>query len=262
MRCFALLAVGGCGLSTLDLHETCDLEVELSVAEAVPGEEVVISGGPQTATYDSHVEVGGLPAVVVDVDRNGACGACETCRVDAGCLVCGTCLGTDLEEADRIACFGDPFEGTEGVCGECEESLVFVVPDLPAGPTTLVVVNATGISDPIPFTIAASATPTADTFETGSTTDTVDTGSTMLPTADTADTADTSGTADTFDTADTIDTVDTTDTIDTTDTAATAWTADTVDTTDTADTVDTVDTVDTADTVDTGPTGSTADTGA
>jgi len=234
--------LAGCGLSTLDQHETCDLEVELSTLTAEPGDELVLTGGPQTAAYDTRVEVGGLPATVLDVDRNSSCGSCETCRAEAECLVCGTCLGTTLEEVDRIACFGDPFEGTEGVCGECEESVRFVVPDLPAGATTVVVLNGNGSSPPLPLEIVAADAPTdtVDTFDTSPTPDT------SVPTGDTATdkgttTIDTT-TVDTSTTADTTDTAgpDTAD--DTAATAATAATADTVDTADTADTNDTADT--------------------
>jgi hypothetical protein len=239
----ALLA--GCTSANFDPFESCELELVPAVASARAGDEVVLGGGPLTAAYDTRVEVGGVPAEVVSVERSAECSTCETCRLEADCLICGTCLGAELDEARRVECFGDPFEGTEGVCGECEESLAFVVPPLPAGPTTVVVINGAGTSGALPFEILGDAGATADTApstaDTGGATVTVPTGTMPGPTGDTAATASTGSTADTGLAA--------------TDTGLTATTADTAATGDTSATADTAATATTGDTSATGDTG-------
>lgn len=243
------------------------------MTEAAPGDTVVLAGGPQTRAFDTRVEVGGLPAEVVAVERSSECSACETCRVEAECLTCGYCAGEGLADARRIECFGDPFEATEGLCGACVESVSFIVPALPPGPTTVMVLNANGASEPYPLVVTAAEPlpPTADTgVSTGDTaTPSTPTGDTGTPATTTGDTQAAS-TGATADTAMTADTATPSLTVDTTDTAATADTglptADTglpLDTTDTGLPVDTTDTglpLDTADTAlppDTGPTGDT-----
>jgi len=235
------LGLTGCGVAAIDQFETCELDVTLEVASAAPGQEVVLLGGPQTSPYDTRVEVGGVPAEVVGIERNAACSTCETCRTDAECLVCGTCLGAALDDANRVACFGDPFEGTKGICGDCEEQVAFVVPQLPAGPTTIVVLNRNGASAPLAFAIEGATSSTADTASTLTDTAPPTPTPTDVPTADTgaATTGDTGASVDTgAGTADTATaTADTAvDTGPTGDTAATGATADTAPTADTADT--------------------------
>lgn len=262
----ALVALTGCGPSLLDQHETCELELSTEAPEAAPGDTVVLTGGPQTRAYDTRVEVGGIPAEVVEVTRSTECSSCDDCRVEAECLACGYCAGEILEETRRAQCFGDPFAGTGGVCGDCVETVSFVMPELPPGPTTVVVLNANGASEPQAFVVRATeptvptaetglAGPTGDTAITPTTPPTGDTGPTVpSPTGGTgratADTGLLTGDTGGFATGDTGTTttppLDTADTAPTADTAspATGTTADTGPTADTApppptDTVDT-----------------------
>lgn len=82
------------------------------------------------------MELAGLRAEVLDIERTAECGRCSTCRQEAGC---DTCLACD-------AC--------ADVCADCVESLVFEVPvDAPSGPTSVTIFNAQGGSRPTPFTV-------------------------------------------------------------------------------------------------------------
>ena len=161
----ALLALAGCNPVAIDVFETCEIEVAPSAVAGAPGDVVVLSGGPQTTHFDTRIEVGGIPAAVLDVVRNSDCETCEECRIEAGCVVCGTCLGTEIDDpTTRESCFGDPFDdASPGACGRCEESVSFVVPALAPGPTTVVVINAHGASAPFPFEIVGGDTGQSDT---------------------------------------------------------------------------------------------------
>lgn len=148
MRRLLIVAVGiaamfGCATSTTTSSGRCELDLELSPARGRPGEEITASGGPFTANpYDQLVRVGGVTATVIDARRDD-CDTCDTCREDAGCTACGRCT----------AC--------TSVCDTCTSTVTFLVPDLPAGPTTVRIVDGFGTSEPAPFTVRRRSDDTA-----------------------------------------------------------------------------------------------------
>lgn len=136
----------------------CTLTVELDPDAAFPGELVEATGGPWTVPFDTRVELAGLRAEVIDIERTSECGRCATCRSEArcdDCLACSDC--TD-------------------VCAECVETLVFEVPpDAPAGPTSVVVFNRQGGSRPTDFTVLGDDGSDTDTDDTDTDDDDTDT---------------------------------------------------------------------------------------
>ena len=125
------LAFGtACVTSTPSVSVTCLIEGACSSETAAPGQLVTFRGTPLTAPEDTWISVGGVPAEVVDVDRQN-CTICDACKLSeaATCHGCGTCA----------AC--------EESCASCEETLTFLVPDAPPGPQPVVVVNAYGATD-------------------------------------------------------------------------------------------------------------------
>lgn len=167
-RALLLVLATGCGVPSGDVYEVCTIDAALEPSTALPGETVAVSGGPFSAELvrDTKVEVGGVPAVVVSVERNDACAECDTCRDEAGCPPCGLCNGRLLTQDRRRECFGDPLAAPplEGDCSRCEQSMAFEVPaGAPTGPTTVWIVTRDGSSDPIPFVVAGPAPTTGDT---------------------------------------------------------------------------------------------------
>ncbi|MEQ1568977.1 MAG: hypothetical protein ABMA64_25285 [Myxococcota bacterium] len=154
-----VLVVGwhaGCGATALDEFEVCSLDLAPSAAAGAPGEEIVLAGGPMSEVRDTRVEVGGHPAVVTAVTREG-CDACDSCRLEAECAPCGLCNGIALAPDRRLECFGDPLAdpAVAGLCAACTESLTFQVPaDAPVGPTSVLVINENGQSPSIPFEVS------------------------------------------------------------------------------------------------------------
>jgi hypothetical protein len=250
MRLLPLLLVA-CNATVVDEYEICSLEVTLEPASGAPGATIVVTGTPFTEVRDTRVEVGGVRAevsLVLRADRNVCedfvcvtsedcggcsdeatcedgqcvappsdyyCGLCDLCRADAGCAPCGICEGLEFEPSVRTECFGDPLGATPvlGACDQCVETIEFVVPQVPAGLTSVLVLNRNGQSEATPFEVLPGPDPTGDTGDT-------ETGDTETGAPPTGDTGDTDETGDT-DTGDT----DTGDTV--TNTAETAETADT-----------------------------------
>ncbi len=165
------LFLAACAPTTQSFYYQCALDVETDPVSAAVGDEVVIFGGPMTERYDTLVQVGGITAELVDVAREG-CDECDACQADAGCLACTACLDC----ADS--------------CASCEQTATFIVPEIAAGATTVVVTNGFGASPAVAFEVLPAGQDTGDTGDT----------------ADTADTADTGATTDTGDTSDTLDT--------------------------------------------------------
>ena len=86
------------------------------------------------------MRVGGETAELVDVDRpQPGCSTCDGCRLDEGCGVCDTC-GACAE-----------------ACTACEETVTFIVPELPEGESPVSIINAYGNSPPLPLQILPSA---------------------------------------------------------------------------------------------------------
>lgn len=137
----------------------CTLDVELDPVAAAPGEVVTAFGGPWTEVPDTRVEVAGLRATVLGIDRSSECARCADCREDAGCDDCRAC------------------EACLDACADCVEALTFEVPaEAPAGRTGVTVFNRQGGSRPAPFTVLGN-----DDTDTDSDTDTDTDSDTDLP---------------------------------------------------------------------------------
>lgn len=123
----------------------CDLAFTAPTVGAAPGTEVQLVGGPLTEPYDTILRVSGVDAVVQDVERD--CAACDECRAEAGCVSCGACT-----------------KSCDETCAtECVETLTFVVPEVEAGPTAIVVLNSWGVSPAVPFEVLAAVPPATST---------------------------------------------------------------------------------------------------
>lgn len=178
MIALGLLLLGACDEPVDVILETCSVDAALSSTEGAPGDEIVISGGPFSAGYDTTVRVGGVPADVLSVDRE-ECALCDECVASAGCNPCGTC--SDCAE----------------LCDLCVETTTFAVPDVAAGPTTVVLVNLWGSTEALPFTVLGGGdTDDTDPGDTDTGIPDTDTGAPDTDTGTPADT-DTGTPADT-----------------------------------------------------------------
>ena len=130
-----LWMIFACTTTTSSVSLTCDLSAPVLVPASAPtGATVVATTGPLTESWDTSVAVGGVAASQVVVGREG-CEECDSCREAAVCNVCGEC-------AD---CATD--------CSTCVETVSFVVPDVPAGSTTLTITNLHAASAPVAFAV-------------------------------------------------------------------------------------------------------------
>jgi hypothetical protein len=159
------------------VYEQCTVAVTLSPESGSAGAFVVATGGPFGDAFDNHVQLDGIRADIVSIDRNpvtdtggepvdaGACDACDDCRErHAGrCNVC------------RVK------------CSSCVETLTFEVPAKQVGTTSVVVTNRWGTSEPVDFTVLGGATGTGSP----GTADTSTGGTGTLGTAQTGDTGST-----------------------------------------------------------------------
>ena len=177
-----LLALfAGCDTVADNDFATCSVTVAISPFEAQPGSEVSLVGWPITEPYDSAVYLNGTRATVLSTTPSAVV-TCQECRTENECSMCSECF----------AC-----------ASACEGTLVFEVPELAAGPTTVVLGNRWGQSRALAFTVLE---PTGDTGDTGDTdsgdTDSGDTDSGDTDSDDT-DSEDTdSGSADSDSTED------------------------------------------------------------
>lgn len=145
-----LLCGPGCATTTTYLADRCDVTLaEISPAEAAPGAEIKVSAGPLTRSWDTSVLVGGVSAVIADLEREG-CDSCDVCRAQADCNACDDC-----DDCDALCAL------------ECDEALTFIVPELPAGLHALQLINGHGSSAGLSFTVLPSATPDTGTPDTG-----------------------------------------------------------------------------------------------
>lgn len=163
--CGVLAACGG--TDALDIYEVCAIDVTLEPTSGAPGTEISVVGTPLTEVRDTRLLVGGVRATVTSVVRE-SCDTCDICRVYSSCPPCGICLGlgTGLEQAglDRVQCFGDPLADPPviGDCAACVETMTFVVPDVTAGPTSVLIMNRNGQSEAVAFEVLPGATDTAE----------------------------------------------------------------------------------------------------
>jgi hypothetical protein len=140
------LAFVGCNAETVGLAYRCDVAIEeVAPTSAYPGDAVALTGKPFTTSWDTAVYVGGTRAAVEDVNRD-TCEECDACVADAECLLdtCGDCDACDT------------------LCQACVERTTFVVPDVPAGETSVRVLNSHGESDPAIFVVLAKVIDTGD----------------------------------------------------------------------------------------------------
>ena len=129
--CFTLTA---CETTTSDTLTTCEVAISLDVEHGLPGDEVTAVGTPLSTTYDSIISFDGSAAEILDVSRED-CALCDTCREENACAPCGAC----------IPCLAQ--------CNLCDESISFVIPQVPTGDTTVTLINAFGTSLAVPFQI-------------------------------------------------------------------------------------------------------------
>lgn len=151
----AWAALIGCNPDILEQYRVCLVTGDPMPAEAAPGDVVLLRGAPMSEPFDTVVRVGGVVAEVMSVERDG-CTACDACRAEEGCSSCGPCPDCDAD------------------CGGCEQALSFLVPDIPGGPTVIMVYNQHGTSAPIPFQVWREPD-TGLTPDTGADTDEPDT---------------------------------------------------------------------------------------
>lgn len=145
-----LLCGPGCATTTTYLADRCDVSLaELSPAEAAPGAAVKVSAGPLTRSWDTSVLVGGVSAVITDLERDG-CDSCDLCRAQADCNACDDC-----DDCDALCAL------------ECDEALTFIVPELPAGVHALQLINGHGSSAGLSFTVLPGASLDTGTPDSG-----------------------------------------------------------------------------------------------
>lgn len=147
-----------CTTSSTPLAARCDVEIQQpSPAVASPGQAVSLSARPLTSTWDTAVFVGDQRASGVEVSREG-CTSCDSCRELVECSACGDC------------------DTCDALCEEeCQETILFEVPDLADGSWELRVYNAYGNGGPTLLEVQSGGTDTG-TGDTG----TGDTGTSKL----------------------------------------------------------------------------------
>jgi hypothetical protein len=100
----------------------------------MPGDTLVLTGGPQSERFDTVVRIGDVQADVISVSRQDCtiCDACQATECVSLCRSCSQCAPS---------------------CETCEEELTVTIPELAAGPADVVVTNRFGISSPLPVNV-------------------------------------------------------------------------------------------------------------
>ncbi len=134
---FLLMA---CGTATFDIVEDCDvLTSAISPDAGEPGTQVAAVVSPVTTHWDTAVYLDGVRAEVSEITRTN-CETCDACREEQGCVACNDC------------------DACDALCKErCVESVVFTVPDMPAGDASVVIYNNHGTSNPVSFTVEGTS---------------------------------------------------------------------------------------------------------
>ncbi len=125
MLLFVALLLGCTETETLTFDQ-CEVQASLQPAEALPGDEVVLTGGPFTEPYDTVVQVDGVDGEVLMVERTD-CERCDDCLVDWDCGPCMSC------EHD-----------CDDLCADCVETTSFTVPEVEVGARWVVLTNRYG----------------------------------------------------------------------------------------------------------------------
>lgn len=128
----------GCTETETTTFDQCQVQAMLEPATAGVGEEVVLTGGPFTEPYDTVVQVGGADAQVLEVERTD-CDPCDECLEDWDCGPCMTCE----HDCDEL-------------CEACVEITSFEVPEVSAGPTSVVLINRYGSTPSLDFEVLES----------------------------------------------------------------------------------------------------------
>jgi hypothetical protein len=142
----ALICAPACATTTTYLADRCDVSAaEFVPAEGAPGTAVKVAAGPLTRSWDTTVLVGGVSAVITDLEREG-CDSCDLCRAQSDCNACDDC-----DDCDALCAL------------ECAEAITFVVPELPAGVHAVQLINGHGSSAGLHFTVLPGGSSPADT---------------------------------------------------------------------------------------------------
>lgn len=137
-----LLFLTACLSTSTYVYEVCDLD--LDAPTAVPGQDLIVTGGPQGPRRDTTALLDGTAVEVVAVVRED-CDLCDACVSAEECTTCGACI---------------PCEST---CAACTETVTVRLPETaPAGSAQLTVVNGFG-SGTVPIEIVGPSTSTGDT---------------------------------------------------------------------------------------------------
>jgi hypothetical protein len=136
-----LLSLAGCAETTTGLAPPCIPDApEADVASAAPGDTVRLLTHPLLDDFDTTVLVGGTPAEVLGVSRDG-CEDFDACLVAEACSACGDC------------------DACGALLTGCVESVRVRVPDLADGAYAVTVWSKYGESRPGVLDVAAAPLP-------------------------------------------------------------------------------------------------------
>jgi len=140
LAAIASIALLSCAEPEMPEFHQCLLEATFSVEEGPPGTTVLATGGEFSVDYDTTVLVDGAPAEILEVQRIN-CAFCDGCRdsIEPPCNACEECEGCTVS------------------CEECEQTVSFVIPEVPPGEVSVVLMNRFGASGPLPFTVTEPA---------------------------------------------------------------------------------------------------------
>ncbi len=127
------LLFAACGSGSASF-EQCELDLETNLETVMPGDTLVLTGGPQSERFDTVVRIGDVQADVLEVLRQD-CTICDECREQQCVTLCRSCSQCAPS------------------CDTCEEELTVTIPELAAGPADVVVTNRFGISSPLPVNV-------------------------------------------------------------------------------------------------------------
>lgn len=139
----------GCTTETFDTYEDCVLDVSISPIEGRVGDTILATGTPFSEPYDTNIVFAGLDSEILQFDRQD-CAQCELCQASELCDLCDTCAPC------------------ETACSTCVETMEFLVPASPEGPTTVQIWNRFGQSAPLQFEVLPPEEKDTGSNDTGS----------------------------------------------------------------------------------------------